>query len=369
MISRSRPPSPQRTPDWLLGLAIALAVLGITSIARYFLGYQRYESALQSYRAADCRAAVEKFNQIIDDFRSVDPGQYAKSAETKKAECGFFENAVSLQKDGKYEAALLGYAKLAVYEDSNLLAPTRTQISNLFQKLDIKSVSTLNVCDRLGVLTSRSLLPKSNANLQSLYLSCGGLYSKDKNYEKAVGLYENFLKEYPSHLWLKDVQRSLAQASISDIKSRKGVRKIMSPRRTGTTADGSTVINIQNISPATMRITISGATPKFEKLKSCSDCVVYDGNAPDECFDKGPIGQYTVEPGEYDIAIETQLDDGGQTKPWAGNNWVLEPGGEYGSCFIIVKDPLEKEEKEKKKEQKEKKKEQKEEQEEIKDMV
>ncbi|MFB8787853.1 MAG: hypothetical protein U7123_03195 [Potamolinea sp.] len=63
-----------------------------------------------------------------------------------------------------------------------------------------------------------------------------------------------------------DVRRALARTTVADIKGSREVRNIKSPGRTGTTADGSTVIEIQNTSPAKMEITFSGATPKFEEM-------------------------------------------------------------------------------------------------------
>jgi hypothetical protein len=336
MTSVRRSPSPKLPPDLLIGIVIALAVTGIPSIVRHFLDQQKYESAMQSYKMADCGAAVEQLNEVISALRLVDVGDYVSQAKEKKAECEFFEDAVRSQKGGKFESALLSYAKVAVYDNSALLDPTRENLRELFQKAKITSLGTLNVCNRIGILAERNLLPKSDANLPSLYPECGKVYEAEKSYQRAISIYEQFLKQYPAHVLAEDVKRFLARTTVADIRS-GGARNIDSPGRTGTTTDGSTVIEIQNTSPAKMRITFSGTTPKFEEIESCRDCVKYVNKPPKSCPDKGPVGRYTLEPGQYDIAVKFTADDGNPVNPWAGT-WSLEAGAEYKSCFFIIQD-------------------------------
>ncbi|WP_414578977.1 tetratricopeptide repeat protein [Anabaena sp. CCY 9402-a] len=339
MTSIRRNPSPKLPPELLVGIVIALAITGIPSIVQHFLDQQKYESAMQSYKVAECGSAIEQFNQIISAFRLVDAGDYVSRAEEKKAECEFFEDAVRLQKDGKFELALLSYAKVAVYDNSALLEPTRKKLYELFQKAKVTSLSTLNVCNRIGILAERNLVPKSNANLPPLYLACGEVYDAEKSYKRAIIIYEEFIRLYPDHSLVENVKRSLARTTVADIRGRKGLLNIKSPRQTGTTGDGSTVIEIQNTSPAKMRITFSGTTPKFEEIEECKDCVVYVNNPPKLCPNKGLIGRYTFEPGQYDIAVEFTANDGNPVNPWAGT-WLLETGAEYKSCFLIIRDPV-----------------------------
>jgi tetratricopeptide (TPR) repeat protein len=338
MTSVRRNPSPKLPPDLLVGIVLALVVTGIPSIVRHFLDRQKYESAMQFYKVANCGAAVEQFNQVISAVRLVDVSDYVSRSEEKKAECEFFEDAVRSQKDGKFELALLSYAKVAVYDNSALLEPTRKKLRELFQKAKVTSLATSDVCNRIEALVKRNLLPKSDPNLPLLYPECGKVYEAKKSYERAIVIYEEFLKQYPSHPLVEDVKRSLARTTVADIRGR-GARNIKSPGRTGTTADGSTVIEIQNTSPAKMRITFSGTTPKFEEIETCRDCVTYVNNPPESCPGKGPVGRYTLEPGQYDIAVKFTSDNGNPVNPWAGS-WLLEAGAEYKSCFFIIRDPL-----------------------------
>src|SRR5918997_1571187 len=85
---------------------------------------------------------------------------------------------------------------------------------------------------------SSKLLPKSDDSLQLLYVNCGKVYEENKSHERAVFIYEKFLKEYPKHSLTENVKRSLARTTVADIRGR-GTRHLESPGRTGTTADGS----------------------------------------------------------------------------------------------------------------------------------
>ena len=186
MTSVRQPPSPKLPPELLIGVIIALAVTGIPSLLRQFLDQRQYEAAIQSYKMAECDQASEQFDKIIRAFRLVDFGQYIPRAEEKKAECRFFQDAVSDQKEGKFESALLNYAKVAVYEDSALLELMRRNLSELFQKSKIETLATLKVCNRLGTLAEKNLLPTSDANLPSLYPACAKIYEADKNYKSVI---------------------------------------------------------------------------------------------------------------------------------------------------------------------------------------
>ncbi len=347
MTSIRRPPSPQSPPDWLIGLLIALAITGLFSLIQYFLDQQRYKAAIQSYEIAECDIASQKFKQIINAFRVFDFGQYVSRANEKKAECDFFQDAVNDQKEGMLDSALLNYAKLATYETSPLLEYARRNLRELFQKssVETETLATLEVCNRLEILTEKNLLPPSDPNAQSIYPSCGKTYEIEKSYEEAISIYENFLKMYPNHPLIENVKRSLARTTITQIKEEEEERYIESPERTGITADGSTVVEIQNSSPVGMRIIFSGITPRFEELEDCDECQKYIGESPESCPGKGPIGRYTLEPGEYEIVIKSKANDGERVNPWAGN-WHLERGAEYKSCFFITQDSLDDSDKE-----------------------
>ena len=90
---------------------------------------------------------------------------------------------------------------------------------------------------------------------------------------------------------------------------------------------------IQNDSPNELRIVFSGLQNIIEKLGPCSDCIEYPDPGPIYCPEKGPIGTYTLLPGNYDVLVEV-VDEYSVT-PWVGD-WALAGGYEYSNCFFIV---------------------------------
>ncbi len=72
---------------------------------------------------------------------------------------------------------------------------------------------------------------------------------------------------------------------------------------------------------------------KFEEIGTCRDCVKVVNKPPKLCPHKRPVGRYTLEPGQYDVAVKFTADDGNPVNPWAGN-WSLEAGAEYKSLGL-----------------------------------
>jgi tetratricopeptide (TPR) repeat protein len=199
-------PSPQLPPGLLLGLTLAVAVTGTFSTIQHFLDQKRYESAINAYQAGDCNTAVAEFNQIIDAVRLVDIGDYTKRSLEKKAECTFFQNALSDQKAGQFELALVNYAKVAVYDHSALFQPIKNQISHIFQQTSVQTLATRKVCHRIGNLTQHNLLPNAEKNLPLLYSECGKTYEQHQNYYQAIKIYETFLQQYPDHTLAENIK-------------------------------------------------------------------------------------------------------------------------------------------------------------------
>ena len=54
---------------------------------------------------------------------------------------------------------------------------------------------------------------------------------------------------------------------------------------------------------------------------------------PLSCPEKGPIGEYVMQPGTYDVVVKAA--DSASVTPFRGT-WELGPGDEYYSCFYLV---------------------------------
>jgi hypothetical protein len=119
---------------------------------------------------------------------------------------------------------------------------------------------------------------------------------------------------------------------VADAKA-SGAGEIAAPERSGSTDSASTLVVIQNDSPERLRLVFSGPEARIEELETCGACARYSLVGPAFCPEKGPIGRYTLQPGEYEVLVEAISDEG--VTPFTGT-WPLGEGGEYYTCFFIV---------------------------------
>ncbi|MBI5963412.1 MAG: hypothetical protein HY863_08065 [Chloroflexi bacterium] len=169
--------------------------------------------------------------------------------------------------------------------------------------------------------------------MPKLYYGCGQKYEVNTDYANARKMYETFLAAFPEHSLAKEVESALARTIVAQAKA-SGAGEISQPESSGSTTSGVVQVIIQNDSPDRMRITFSGPSSQVEELEACSTCTSYEvAQAPLFCPELGPIGQYTLPPGVYDIVVESISDDA--VTPWIGN-WDLVDGNEYHRCFFIT---------------------------------
>lgn len=274
MTSMRPNPQPKLPPGLLLGIGIALAVVGIVGTVQHFFDRQQYEQALQAYQKADCKTAIDQFDRVIQSIRLIDFDNHDEArAEQKKAECEYFQKAVDQQQQGKLEAALLNYTTLIkIYSDSALVEPAREQVAKMFQTTKMSDLATSEVCQQIDRLNQQNLIPSTDA-LPQFYLACGRGYEAKKDYERAITLYQQFLDQHPK-IQTQAMKQALARATVANL-SQQGVPNNDAPALIGRTADDSTVVDIQNSAPRKMLITFSGPTPRFEVLEPCQNCILY----------------------------------------------------------------------------------------------
>ncbi|MCA1991092.1 MAG: hypothetical protein LDL41_03460 [Coleofasciculus sp. S288] len=336
-VTSSRSSQPQRNP---LGALNLLAIVAATAIAymafQYFMIRSNYNKGEQAYETANCEEAIAHFDRVINGQSGADFNDYTARAQAKKAECQAFQDAIGQQKAGKPEAALVAYADFVNrYPGGALVEPIRQQSAALFEQAGLAALAKPTVCEKMDILVKKNLIPQQDTNLPALYHSCGQVYATRENYANAVNMYERFLENYQKHQLASEVKAALAQSMVAEAKA-KGAGDILQPGRSGITSDGTTVVEIRNDSPETMRIVFSGPDPRFEELDPCDDCIKYVGKGPESCPNKGPIERYTLKPGQYDVVVKSISDRG--IRPFTGN-WSLDNGTEYNSCFFIVQQP------------------------------
>ncbi|MDX2229996.1 MAG: tetratricopeptide repeat protein [Leptolyngbyaceae cyanobacterium bins.349] len=329
---QSRSPQPRPSRHWqkwvFLGVAGLIGYFWLVDASRQ----RTFDEGIQAYEAADCAAAIAKFDHVIgDDLASSDPDDLGARAQAKKVECQTFQTV----KAGKSATTKLANAAQFVqkYPDSQLTVPLRQAIAPAVQKASAKTLATPSTCQRLTVIETKDLI--ANPQIPALYQACGEVFSATKKLPQAIALYEKFLDQYPNHPLTDNIKQAYAKAIVRDAKAQGG-GTISAPGMTGRTVDGSTVVSIRNDSTEAMRIVFSGPTPRVEELPACKDCQDFTPSSiPKSCPNKGQMGTYTVQPGDYEVMVKSTGNR--SVKPFTGN-WALDGGSEYSHCFYIVKD-------------------------------
>ncbi|MBN1923096.1 MAG: tetratricopeptide repeat protein [Anaerolineae bacterium] len=203
---------------------------------------------------------------------------------------------------------------------------------SLAAEVEASFLENPSACEMVDLLRKNSTVAERPNLLPTLYYNCGQEYEKQSNWANAIAMYEDFLSGYPSHSLASEVEAALARSIVAWARATSG-GEIPAPERSGSTGSGFAEVVIQNDSPKRLRIVFSGPESRVAELDACSSCTNYTGAGPLYCPEKGPIGRYTLTPGQYDVVVESVSDSG--TRPWTGD-WSLGRGNQYHSCFFII---------------------------------
>jgi uncharacterized membrane protein YhaH (DUF805 family)/tetratricopeptide (TPR) repeat protein len=191
--------------------------------------------------------------------------------------------------------------------------------------------ANLASCENLDALQKESVITTRTDFMPSLLFHCGQRYENEQQYQSAVDMYERFMANYPDHALAVEVNTALARSMVHAARA-SGAGEISAPSRSGRTSKGSTQVVIQNDSPEKLRLVFSGPEALIVDLAACDGCTTYM-ITPFSCPEMGPIGRYTLQPGNYDVLVESISDSG--VTPYTGS-WELKGGDEYSSCFFII---------------------------------
>lgn len=304
---------------------IVLVAAMIYSGIRYFIDQSGYNQGHAFYQRSDCISAIPAFDSVIDGWRLADFGDYVAFAVAERAECRSLQVGVDKQLAGDWGGSLLAYNDFVTnHPASPLIESARNKTITLFSQSDSMVLASQGVCAQIDAFLGNDLIPQRDTNLPRLYNSCGQVYESNNDYANAVTLYERFLSEYKNHSLAPQVEASLARSIIADAK-KTGAGTIPAPQRSGSTTAGSSVVVIQNDSPERMQIVFSGPEVRIEELAACNSCPIFRGTGPASCPEKGPIGHYTLKPGQYDVVVKSISDT--STTPWSGD-WSVSSGDE-----------------------------------------
>ncbi len=334
-----RTPSPNSQSSQSLPRELGVIVLSMVVVycaAQFFQNRSNYNKGHEAYRRIDCSAATPYFDRVINSWQIADFGGFTTRAQQEKSECLDFKSALTQEQSGNLGQAIVTYNKLInnPNQDSNLANSVRDRLKSLFAKNQPTQLATQEFCDDLKQFHP-NIIPERDAKLPSLYLACAEKYTSLKNYNKATVMYESFLDEYPTHSLASQVKTSWAKVLVAQAKA-EGAGTLPAPQRTSSNGGGLPSVTIRNESPEPMRIVFSGPDARIEELPKCDTCQKYVGQGPESCPNQGPVGRYTLKPGEYDVVVKSTGDK--LVRPFKGN-WTMNSGWKYSNCFYIVTNP------------------------------
>ena len=325
---------PRSRLPFLLGGAFGLLLIGLIaySLVRNSLDSRAFQAAHTAYRAGDCATALPEYEQILHAFRLVDIGGNVHLARQERAECIPFQQAVDVETRDTPAAALLAWRDfLRDHPGAGLQMAAQQRVNELFARSSPQTLASVETCAALKDLLANNVIPDLDMNLPTLLFGCGLLAEGDQDYALAEYYYETALSNNAAHPLASQIKGSLASLIVSQAQA-AGAPNLPPPVPSGSAASGSTVVIIQNDSPDALRIIFSGPEPTIEELPACVDCVNFSSEPP-ACPEKGPIGTYTLSPGDYDVVVESI--DGENVEPFSGQ-WQLEDSIEFYSCFFII---------------------------------
>jgi hypothetical protein len=341
-IPPTTPMTPQPPPkaggnrrNLMLGCLGAL-VLGCGGIGTFaFFDIQAreraYTAANQLYQAGDCTAAVTAYNAISGiDGDSED--ETLEKARAERDECRDYLTGVEAQDGGRSGEALLTYSTfIDKYPDSPALPKLREQVDALYAETASADLVNLDVCNNIDGLNEQELIVDPDGRIPDMLLACGALFEAESDFTSAVNAYQRFRDEYPDNNQLEAATAGLARAAVAEARA-SGAGEIPPPQSVGSTGGDTATIVIQNDTPERLSLIFSGPDVRVETLEPCTECDDFSVE-PVSCPELGPVGSYTVTPGDYEVVVRASSD--GDVTPFRGS-WTIGGGEEYYSCFYLV---------------------------------
>lgn len=317
-----------RSRLWLVVIAVIVAVIAIGGFQTWQT-QQAYDAGHAAYLLADCPTAIGKFEALADGDSDT-----ALMAQAELQECEALVAAAALATGDPAGSVLADSALIEKYPASPLIDAATSHARTLAAEADPEALGTFELCEQLGLLEGQGLVPTAAETFPALLVACGLTYEAQGSYTEALIVLDRLLADYPDHSLASTAQEAFARVTIADATA-SGAGELPAPNSVGITgdADGPATVVIQNDSPESMSLVFQGPDVRVERLEPCTDCIDYQGAGPAECPELGPVGEYELEPGVYDVVVKASSDAG--VTPFRGR-WTLEPGGEYFSCFYLV---------------------------------
>jgi hypothetical protein len=217
-----------------------------------------------------------------------------------------------------------------------LKKPLLKQLQPSLEQSSAQQLAQPETCQSLEAIRTANLLSPAQGVLPQLYQTCGNQLMQAGKSGEAIAIYEQFMTYFQRHSLYQEVAMAYAKAAVQEAQALNPGSLPAPVRRGGPSMGpngGNVTVQIRNNSPETMRVIISGATPKVEGIPPCPECQIYAANSsPQDCPQLGPQASYVLQPGNYDVVIKSISS--GSVVPFTGR-WDLNFSGSYESCFFL----------------------------------
>ena len=334
----SAPPPVPATPRrrgirkrWVVA-AVVVALVGVGGF-QVWQREQTYQTGHAAYLAADCAAAVGPLRTVAEAESGSGASDVVLKATAELLECEAVMAADDLGTQGRPGEAVLAYSEFVVKFPRSPLKDLAVTNGRAAITADPDRVATTDVCDALDALEAQQLIATPAETLPPLLYACGQAYEADGEFADALATYAQFRDDYPEHALADDVDAAFARATLAETTTANpGDLPPPNAMGPGGTAGLATIV-IQNGSPDELNMVFSGPDVRVEEIEACTDCVKVFGVATDACEREGPMAEYVVSPGTYQVVVKS--GSGSSVRPFRGT-WTLEAGQEYASCFYIA---------------------------------
>jgi hypothetical protein len=312
--------------------AVAVVVIAGLGLYQNWQQEQSYQAGHQAYLKADCAGAVGPFRSAAGS--SSDKSDVALKARAELQECEALLAADRLRTDGKPGEAVLGYSNLVKKYDRSALRDAAVASGQKLIASTPEKVASVDVCDALDTLETQRFFAPVDEMLPPILYACGRAYAAKGAFGDALAMLGRFRAEYSTHALADQVEKAFVEATLAETAA-SGAGKLPPPESVGKSgqAGGQSTVVIQNDSPEQLSIVFSGPDVRVEEVKACGECVEYVGVGPSACPEKGPVAEYVLAPGTYEVVVKSS--SGSDVTPFRGT-WTLKKGEEYSSCFYLV---------------------------------
>lgn len=334
------PPAPQKRKPLVrltigCGALLLVGCVGVAGLAFYENWQQErnYQAGHQAYARADCEAARDPLQKAASGEPGTSGSDVALKAEAELQECEALIAADELDRQGQLGDALVAYSTMAEKYPSSPLQPVALERAQAIGAESAPAdLASAGSCGSVDSLLDQGLVAADAATLPALLYACGQLYEADEAFGDALIFYDRVLDQFPDHSLAGEVEQALARAAIGEANA-LGAGGLPAPQAVGSgSAGGQVTVVIRNDSPEGLRLVFSGPEVRVEELGPCESCEEFTSGGPSGCPEQGPVGEYLLAPGDYDVVVKALS---GSVTPFRGS-WTLESGQEYNSCFYLV---------------------------------